>query len=76
MINWTKKAADVAKKRPELWTGTAGPFALRIEPTGDGRWGWRIFEGDARNPMASGVAGTLAGAKNVTEQFVNRSGRV
>jgi hypothetical protein len=55
-------------------TATTGPFSLEIQPKGDGRWSWRIFQGGADNPTATGIAGSLAAAKNVTEQFVKRSG--
>jgi hypothetical protein len=68
-IQWTKKPGDV-------WSGVAGPFVLKIEPKGDGRWSWHVFTGDAPNATATGVASSLGSAKNVTEQFVKRSGRV
>jgi hypothetical protein len=66
---WSKGAGD-------LMTASAGPFVLEILPKGDGRWSWRIFNGGTTNPTATGIAGSLAAAKNVTEQFVKRSGLV
>jgi hypothetical protein len=71
---WSKGAGD-------LMTASVGPFALEILPTSDGRWSWRIFKvspagGPLGNPTATGIAGSLAAAKNVTEQFVKRSGLV
>lgn len=66
------------------WTKTAtgfivckvGPLSLKIEPKGDGRFAWQIFNGEARNPMATGVASSLGAAKTVTEQFAKRSGLI
>lgn len=68
-MKWTKGTGDVLSAK-------SGPFALEIFPKGDGRFAWRIFSEGARNPAASGVTGSLAAAKNVTEQFVKRSGLV
>jgi hypothetical protein len=68
-LKWTKKPVD-------LWSATAGPLAVAIQPKGDGRWNWQIFKADAMNPMATGVANSLGAAKTVVEQFVNRSGLV
>jgi hypothetical protein len=50
-----------------------GPFVVKIEPKGDGRWSWRVFKGAQVNPMAAGIARSLGAAKAVVEQFVNRS---
>jgi hypothetical protein len=68
-IQWTRKQPG------EIWSGTAGPFLLKVEPKGDGRWTWHVFTDNAQNPTATGVASSLGGAKNVIEQFVKRSGR-
>ena len=65
-INWTKKSGDV-------WSGRAGPLVLTIQPKGDGRWTWQVFDEGNPNPMASGVATSLGGAKNVVDQFVKRT---
>jgi hypothetical protein len=66
---WSKGAGDAM-------TASAGPFVIEILPKGDGRFSWRIFQGGAENPTATGIAGSLAAAKNVTEQFVKRSGLI
>ena len=58
------------------WSATAGPFAITIKPKGDGRYDWQVIKSGQRNPMAAGVANSLGAAKNVVEQFVNRSGLV
>ena len=68
-FKWTKNAGDT-------FGATAGPFALKIEPTGDGRFNWTIHSGGTRDPMARGVATSLGAAKRVAEQFVMRSGKV
>ncbi len=72
-IRWTKNVGD-------LWTSTVGPFLAKIQPQGDGRWAWQVFqqrgEKVAPNPTATGVVGSLGAAKNVVEQFVKRSGLV
>jgi hypothetical protein len=68
-IRWNQKPGD-------LWSSAAGPFALKVEPKGDGRWGWQIFVDSSSNPSAAGVAASLGAAKTATEQFVKRSGRV
>ena len=67
---WAKGTGDVSL------TASVGPFVLEILPKGDGRFSWRIFSGGAPNPTATGIAGSLAAAKNVTEQFVKRSGLI
>jgi hypothetical protein len=68
-IRWIQKPG-------ELWSSAAGPFALKVEPKGDGRWSWQVFVDSSSNPSAAGVAASLGAAKTVTEQFVKRSGRV
>ena len=68
-IKWTKNAGD-------LMTAQAGPFSLRVQPQGDGRWSWQVFKGEAPNPAATGIARSLNGAKTVVEQYVKRSGLV
>ena len=68
-INWRKGAG-------ELLTAEVGPFKVTVAPQGDGRWAWEIHSGDTPNPAATGIARSLGAAKNVVEQFVNRSGRV
>lgn len=63
-------------KSGDAWIATAGPFALRVRPKGDGRFEWHVFEGSATNPTATGVAASLGAARTATEQFAKRSGRV
>ena len=53
-VDWSKKPGDV-------WSAATGPFVVKVQPKGDGRWSWQIF---------------VVAAKTVTEQFVMRSGRV
>jgi len=69
VMKWSKGQGDV-------WSGIAGPFALRVQPKGDGRFTWQIVESPAKNPSASGVASSLGAAKTACEQYVKRSGRV
>ena len=68
-IKWKKNAGD-------LMTASAGPFSLRVQPQGDGRWAWQVYSGDAPNPAATGIARSLNGAKTVVEQYVMRTGLV
>jgi hypothetical protein len=68
-IKWTKSSEDA-------WTAAMGPFRLVLQGKADGRWSWQIFNGDVPNPTATGLATSLGAAKNVTEQFVKRSGLV
>jgi hypothetical protein len=68
-VDWSKKPGDV-------WSAATGPFVVKVQPKGDGRWSWQIFVDAAPNPAATGVAASLGAAKTVTEQFVMRSGRV
>ena len=62
-IQWKTNAGD-------LLTAQVGPFSLKVQPQGDGRWAWEIHSGDTPNPAATGIARSLGAAKNVTEQFV------
>jgi len=66
-MNWTKGPKDV-------WTCRAGPFAVTVQPKGDGRFDWQIVKDGALNPTATGIANSLGAAKTTTEQFVKRSG--
>jgi hypothetical protein len=66
---WKKAAGD-------RWSDRVGPFELKVEPKGDGRWAWQVFKDSAPNPAATGVAASLGAAKTVTEQYVKRSGLV
>ena len=65
-LKWKKDPAGIVSAK-------LGPLAIRIEPKGDGRFAWQVVNGEARNPMASGVASSLGAAKTVTEQFARRS---
>jgi hypothetical protein len=67
MIPWKRSAGDV-------WSASLPPFALKIQPKGDGRWTWEIYSGETPNPTASGVRSSLGAAKTTVEQFVKRSG--
>ena len=49
-------------------------LTLKIFPKGDGRWTWQVFAGTAENAMATGIAASLGAAKNVVENFANRTG--
>lgn len=60
----------------DLWTAHAGPYVVKIEPKGDGRWSWTITSGDKPNPEATGIRPSLGAAKTACELFVNRSGHV
>ena len=83
-MKWTKAPRQTPPKTPnrkvpppaagDVWTALVGPLAIRIEPKPDGRWAWSIHTGDTPNPTATGLAGSLAAAKNVVEQYVLRSG--
>ena len=68
-MKWRKNPMDV-------WTMSIGPYAITVEPKGDGRWTWTILNGGKPNPEATGVRPSLGGAKTAVEQFVARSGRV
>lgn len=65
-IRWTKAGDGL--------TATAGPFVMKVEPKGDGRWNWTIFKGEAVGSTASGIASSAGAAKTAAENFVNRSG--
>lgn len=60
----------------EAFSATAGPFRVKVQPKGDGRWNWHVFKDAAANPTATGVATSLGAAKTAVQQFVNRSGLV
>ena len=66
-MKWTKEAGD-------RWTARVGPFLLKVEPKGDGRWNWQVFRDPAPNPTATGIAASRGAARTATEQFVKRSG--
>lgn len=68
-INWKKGAG-------ESLTAQVGPFLVKVQPQGDGRWAWEITLGETPNPAATGIARSLGAAKNVTEQYLKRTGRV
>lgn len=69
-IDW-KKARD-----GKSVTAVVGPLSLKLAQTGDGRWSWQVFNADAQNPMARGVASSLGAAKTVAAQLASRSGLV
>jgi hypothetical protein len=69
-MNWTKQGVDwVCHVPPAL-------FTMKVSPKGDGRWSWQVFAGANPNPTATGITSSLGAAKNVSEQFVKRSGLV
>jgi len=69
-MTWKKSPAG------DVWTARAGPFSLKVQPKGDGRWTWEILKDEARDATATGIARSFGAAKSVAEQFVNRSGLV
>jgi len=69
-----KRSAKIPPSPGDAWTAVVGPLSVTIEPRGDGRWAWNIHTGDTPNPTATGLASSLAAAKNVVEQYVKRSG--
>ena len=83
-MKWTKAPKQPPPKTPsrkapppapgDVWTALVGPLSVRIEPKNDGRWSWSIHTRDTPNPTATGLASSLAAAKNVVEQYVLRSG--
>lgn len=68
-VTWKKSERDVL-------TAEVGPFSVKVQPKGDGRWTWEVRDRDKPNPMATGVGASLGAAKTAAEQFVVRSGRV
>ena len=68
-LQWTKQTA-------QLWTATAGPYALEARDRGDGRWIWQVTAEGGRAAEATGVARSLGAAKSVSEQYVMRTGKV
>lgn len=79
-MSW-KKAAPDAKTKCERWTSVvpegAPPeerFTLKALAKPDGRWVWEVYAAGADRPMATGVVASLGRAKNVSEQFLKRSG--
>jgi hypothetical protein len=72
-IKWIK-AGSV--KAGEVKVASAGPFTMKVEPTGDGRFTWGIWSGDTPNPAATGVASSFGAARAAAENYVNRSGHV
>jgi len=68
-INWKKTAAGAVSSK-------VGPLLIKLEQTGDGRWSWQVFNGEAQNPMATGIAGSLGAAKTSTTQFAQRTGLI
>ena len=68
-IAWKKGAAG------EL-TAQVGPLLLKVSEKGDGRWDWQVWNGPARNPMATGIGSSKGAAKTAAEQLAKRSGLV
>lgn len=69
-ITWKKE------KKGEVSTAQAGPFLIKVQPKGDGRWVWTIWSGDTPNPQATGLAMSFGAARGAAENYVNRSGLV
>ncbi len=65
---------DWSKAPKDLWSCKAGPFLLKVEPKGDGRWNWHVFKDGTVNAVATGIGSSLGAAKTATEQFAKRSG--
>lgn len=57
-------------------TAQLGPLLLKLSQKGDGRWDWQVWNGQARNPMATGIARSLGDAKTTAEQLARRTGLV
>ena len=73
-MSW-KKAAPDKKTRCERWVCEADAgFTLKALAKPDGRWVWEVYAAGADRPMATGVVASLGRAKNVSEQFLKRSG--
>ena len=68
-MNWSKSKTGGFR-------ATEGPFAVSVEPKGDGRWNWEVIQGTARSPLATGIGASAGAAKTAAEQFVKRSGLV
>lgn len=67
-MKWTKLADD-------RWVSIIDPdarFTLKANRKPDGRWGWEIFAGAARNAMATGIVSTIGDAKHQMEQFLKK----
>lgn len=62
------------RNHDDVWTAQVGPFAIKIEPTRDGRFSWSFVRGDKPNPEATGIGTSLGAAKTACEMFVKRSG--
>jgi hypothetical protein len=69
-----KARAKVPPAPGDTWLAVVGPLSITVVPRGDGRWAWTIHTNDTPNPTATGLASSLAAAKNVVEQYVLRSG--
>ncbi len=65
-IKWTK-LADVS-------TAHVGPFVMKVQPKGDGRSMWTIWNGRTPNPAATGVASSFGAARAAAEHYVQRAG--
>ncbi|MDB4945008.1 MAG: hypothetical protein JWP97_4542 [Labilithrix sp.] len=63
------------KEKGDIWKAEAGPYHLKVDPKGDGRWNWSVVDGDKPNPEAAGVRMNVNGAKSAAEALVARSGR-
>jgi hypothetical protein len=70
MVTWSKK------KTPDALEGSAGPFVVKLNRKGDGRWDWKIWADGAENPLAAGTSPTEGAAKTKCDQFIGRSGRI
>lgn len=66
-MDWTKAPKD-------LFHCKAGPFVLKVEPKGDGRWNWQVFKDGTVNAVATGIGASLGAARTAAEQFARRSG--
>ncbi len=77
-LRWTK--APPEKKGPsERWLCRPlpdGSLTLTVFAKGDGRFVWECYAEGALQPMASGIVGSLAAAKSVSVNFLERAGRL
>jgi hypothetical protein len=63
-------------KAGEVSTARVGPFVVKVQPKGDGRWVWTVWNGDNPNAAATGLAQSSGAARAASENYVNRSGLI
>ncbi len=71
-MEWKKAGTD-------QWVCSVPPdarFRLEAARIGDGRWGWKVFAGDAANPAATGIVNSLGSAKHAMEHYLRKAGQI